>query len=281
MKRDVDGSESRPKATHAKLRPQMAAIIPQHGTSERLKNKALRPFCGLPLVAWTVIQCVAAKCIGDTYVSTDSDEVAKIGEQYGAKIIRRPDWLNDKRYAATAPIGHAVKHLGIQEQRMPFFPTLAMCPLKKPGDIDRLFDTYSAAPRPPAGILKQAVFAARTQESILYKDIPGKILRGQAVRADKSHDTIQIMGASPIEDLFEFSRAQERLEWWTGEAQVTDARADQDLIANWFISGSGVFYYAPVELWQTTEIDDGQSFDLCETLMEAYILRGKGAEVYE
>ena len=43
-------------------------------------------------MAWSIIQAKASHSLDWVYLSTDDDEIAEVGEAYGAEIIRRPDW---------------------------------------------------------------------------------------------------------------------------------------------------------------------------------------------
>ena len=62
-----------------------------------------------------------------------------------------------------------------------------------------------------------------------------------------------------------------------GQGQ-TDKKADQRLEEN---PGQLVYDYYPLKWWQQYDIDDIDDFEQCEILMERYILKGRGAAVYE
>jgi len=85
------------------------AIIPARGGSKGIPNKNIVDLGGFPLIAYSI---VASKKAGlETYVSTDSEEIAKISKEWGAKVIMRP-----KEYATdTSPdidfIKHAIKYI--------------------------------------------------------------------------------------------------------------------------------------------------------------------------
>ena len=71
----------------------VVAIILARGGSKGLPGKNIRPFCGKPLLAWTIENCRDGG-IEDIFVSSDSDEILEVGLQYGAKIIKRPDEIS-------------------------------------------------------------------------------------------------------------------------------------------------------------------------------------------
>jgi len=69
------------------------AIILARGGSKEIPRKNLLDFCGKPLVAWSIIQAKQCKQISSVWISSDDKEILKVGEEYGAKKILRPQQL--------------------------------------------------------------------------------------------------------------------------------------------------------------------------------------------
>ena len=70
------------------------AIIPARGGSKRVPNKNIRPFCGKPLIAWTIESALQSEVIDRVVVSTESPEIARISSDLGAEIpFLRPNEL--------------------------------------------------------------------------------------------------------------------------------------------------------------------------------------------
>lgn len=88
------------------------AIIPARGGSKRIPRKNIRPFCGKPMIVWSIEAAIRADCFDRILVSTDDDEIADAAASSGAEVpFRRPAELSDD-YAGTVPvIGHAVNWL--------------------------------------------------------------------------------------------------------------------------------------------------------------------------
>lgn len=111
--------------------------------SRRVPGKNVRMFCGHPLVAWTIVQSICSHGIDGTFLSTDGDELAEIGEQYGAQIIRRPEWDDADYVPANVPYMHM---LGILKEVYPEVQTavtyLPTSPLRKPQDTDRCLEEF-------------------------------------------------------------------------------------------------------------------------------------------
>lgn len=86
------------------------AIIPARGGSQRIPHKNIRPFCGKPMIAWSIGTACKSGLFDHILVSTDDPEIAHIAEQSGADVpfVRPAELAND--YASTIEvIAHAVR----------------------------------------------------------------------------------------------------------------------------------------------------------------------------
>lgn len=86
------------------------AVIPARGGSKRIPRKNIRPFCGKPMIAYSIEAAKASGLFAHILVSTDDPEIAEIARNLGAEtpFVRPPELAND--HAATAPvIAHAVR----------------------------------------------------------------------------------------------------------------------------------------------------------------------------
>jgi N-acylneuraminate cytidylyltransferase len=62
------------------------AIIPARGGSKRIPKKNIIDFMGKPMIAWTIEAAVKSKIFDKIIVSTDSEEIAKVGRDYGLEV---------------------------------------------------------------------------------------------------------------------------------------------------------------------------------------------------
>ena len=62
------------------------AIIPARSGSKGLKDKNIKELCGKPLLAYTVEAALESGQFDEVMVSTDSENYAKIAEEYGAAV---------------------------------------------------------------------------------------------------------------------------------------------------------------------------------------------------
>lgn len=83
------------------------AIIPARGGSKGIPKKNIRLMNGKPLIAYSINIAQKSKYITDIFVSTDSDEIAEVAMEYGAKIIKRDESLSSDLVTLDPVIFHA------------------------------------------------------------------------------------------------------------------------------------------------------------------------------
>lgn len=73
------------------------AIIPARSGSKGLKDKNIKPLCGIPLCAYTIKAAQESGVFSEIHFSTDSQEYARIAESYGASVpfFRRKELATD------------------------------------------------------------------------------------------------------------------------------------------------------------------------------------------
>jgi len=98
----------------------MICVIPARYNSVRLPGKMMRPFCGHPLLRWTIDQARAHFILRDIHVVTDSPEVDAYARDFGLVPRREPELLLTSALNAVRLIGRT------QPERMlllqPTFP---------------------------------------------------------------------------------------------------------------------------------------------------------------
>jgi CMP-N,N'-diacetyllegionaminic acid synthase len=78
------------------------AIIPARSGSKGLPHKNIRPFCGRPLIAYTIETAAETGMFDMIYVSTDSERYADIAAWYGASVpfLRPAELAGDSSLAS-------------------------------------------------------------------------------------------------------------------------------------------------------------------------------------
>ena len=85
------------------------AVIPARGGSKRIPGKNIKPFCGKPMIAWSIEAALKSKCFEQVIVSTDDEEIASISRNYGADIpFVRPISIADNHTGIHQVIAHTV-----------------------------------------------------------------------------------------------------------------------------------------------------------------------------
>lgn len=88
----------------------VAAIILARGGSKGIPRKNIIDFCGKPLIAWTIENCLEGGA-SSVWVSSDSDEILQVGEAYGAKSIKRPDDISGDFATSESAWAHAIDYI--------------------------------------------------------------------------------------------------------------------------------------------------------------------------
>jgi len=117
-----------------KVDKNIIAIIPARGGSKGIPRKNIIGFCGKPLIAWTIENAKESKLISNVYVSTDSEEIASISREYGAKIIQRPWKISGDEASSEEALKHALGEIGGKIDYVVFLQ--ATSPFRDSEDID-------------------------------------------------------------------------------------------------------------------------------------------------
>ena len=126
--------------------------------SKRLPGKNMKIMCGKPLLEWSLIQLVNTKYVADYCLVTDSEEMGKLGEQYGFKIAWQPKEEIERAEAEGRLGGTYATRRGIdfmqelQKKKMEtnrgeqlfdvMVNLLPTQPLRKPDEIDNCIELW-------------------------------------------------------------------------------------------------------------------------------------------
>jgi len=103
---------------------EVCAIILARSGSKGLKNKNLRDLDGKPLISFTINDAKKSKYINKIIVSTDSKEIAKVANEYGAETpFLRPRELSSDLVTSEESLRHALTFLNEQEN---YFPDIVL-----------------------------------------------------------------------------------------------------------------------------------------------------------
>lgn len=86
------------------------AVIPARGGSKRIPRKNIKPFCGKPMIAWSIEAAKNSGLFDYIIVSTDDAEIAHVANQWGAEVpFMRPAELSDDHAGTMEVIAHATQ----------------------------------------------------------------------------------------------------------------------------------------------------------------------------
>ena len=86
------------------------AVIPARGGSKRIPRKNIKPFCGKPMIAWSIEAAKSSGLFDRIIVSTDDAEIAEVARQWGAEVpFMRPEGLSNDHAGTTSVIAHATQ----------------------------------------------------------------------------------------------------------------------------------------------------------------------------
>jgi len=118
------------------------AIIPARGGSKRIPNKNIYNLHGLPLIAYTIRQAIEFGDFDAIYVNSDSGDILKCAEKYGAIPYQRPPELGVDTSRVLDVAKSQIKDIGLKEhdELALLLPT---CPLRTCEDIRNAYNTFS------------------------------------------------------------------------------------------------------------------------------------------
>ena len=115
------------------------AVIPARGGSKRIPRKNIRPFCGKPMIAWSIDAAQASGCFDRIVVSTDDEEIAAVARQCGAEtpFLRPANLAND--HVGTIPVVHHAVNWFMDSDENPeaVCCIYATAPFLSPSDLRR------------------------------------------------------------------------------------------------------------------------------------------------
>ena len=220
------------------------AYIPARKGSKGVLNKNMRPFCGRPLVAWTIEAAMQAKEVSEVAVSSDDEETLTLASSMGVQAWKRPvEYAGD-----TSSIEEGLAyHLGVLAE-LPKTVVLLQptSPLRRAEDIDHAIAHYQQA-------------HAHSLLSLVDGGHPFYWTRDTALRWVKPY-------------MRRPNRQDMPLSWQeNGAIYIFDTRGFVTFRDRLF----GTIAAFGMEPWQRFEVDSLVDWEVCEALMEKHILKGR------
>ena len=111
-------------------------VIPARGCSQRFPRKNLALLRGKPLLAYSIEVAFESGVFETVCVSSESDEILAVAEEYGALPLKRPDELSGDFVGYAAVCAHALEHFSARGKTYEYFAVLLpTSPLRAVEDI--------------------------------------------------------------------------------------------------------------------------------------------------
>lgn len=140
-------------------------VIPARGGSKGIPGKNIAALAGKPLIVWTIRQALAARLVGQVWVTTDCAAIAQVAEDAGAIV----HWRSAETATDTATTESAIHELllSLSPSERDHVTVLlqATSPIRQPGDIDGAIGAMVAHSA-------DSVFSARIVEGYTWTATP-------------------------------------------------------------------------------------------------------------
>ncbi|MBE5884981.1 MAG: pseudaminic acid cytidylyltransferase [Lachnospiraceae bacterium] len=80
------------------------AIITARGGSKRIPKKNIKPFCGKPILLYSIEAAIKSGCFHEIMVSTDDEEIAQLAKSAGANVPFMRSRKTSDDFATTADV---------------------------------------------------------------------------------------------------------------------------------------------------------------------------------
>lgn len=225
------------------------AVIPARGGSKGIPGKNLIPFCGKPLMVWSIEQALDANGIDSVWVSSDSDEILDVAEQSGARGIKRPKSISGDMASSESAWLHALDELearGLSVDAM--VGVQATSPVRVAEDIERGIQVFFESD------CDSLFSAAPLGDFLIWQKAAGDGLRSM---------NYDYHNRSRRQDFSE--QYVENGSFYIFTPQLI--RRDGNRLG-------GKIGMSTMEFWKSFEIDEPEDVAFCALLMKHYILQG-------
>lgn len=114
-------------------------LIPARGGSKGVPRKNVRVCSGKPLIAWTIEAARQSRLLDEFVVSTEDEEIARVANDWGAPVMKRPADLATDEATTEAVMLHVLSAYPKASALVLLQPT---SPVRDPGLIDRCIDRF-------------------------------------------------------------------------------------------------------------------------------------------
>jgi len=224
-------------------KPNEIGLVLARGGSKGIKNKNIIDFCGLPLMTWTLRQFKEAG-LEHNFLSTDSEEIARIANLEGFQVIERPDSLAGDSASGDEAAIHAIELLALDSNCV-VVSGQATSPLRAPSHVRGIIDFLKDRN------LDSAFSGCRVDDVSVWEQSGNELI-------------------SKTYDFMNRSNRQERNPMYVENGSLYATKAGVFLKERNRLGGRmGVF---EMPKWTMPEIDEPEDLELCRALMLEFVI---------
>jgi N-acylneuraminate cytidylyltransferase len=222
-------------------------IILARGGSKGILKKNIINFCGKPLLAWTIEQCLNVDNVSDVWVSSDDNDVLDVAKFYGAKIIKRPLDISGDTATSESAWLHAINYL--EDRNIPLDVVLApqvTSPLREVVDINNAISKFIKGDY-------DSMFSASIADDLFFWEESNNGI--DSINYDyKNRKRRQNLKEQIIEN---------------GSFYLFKSK----IIQNSDNRFGGKIGYSKMEFWKMFEIDNVEDLRMCSALMQEFLIK--------
>ena len=228
------------------------SIILARKNSKELPGKNTRDLNGKPLLAWPIVASINSKYIDKTLLSTDSEEYAEIGNNYGASTpFLRPQSLSNDSSKSVDAILHAIDFLKAEGEHYDYVVLLEpTSPLTQSSDIDTAIEN----------LVSHKNFSSTVSMSEVVSSHPSFCF--------KIDDDMKIYPNHGNTDNMSHKRRQDLNKLYFCDGSLYISEIDRLVNSRTFYHDETLAFIVPK--WKAFEIDTDLDFFIIEQIMSYY-----------
>ena len=222
------------------------SIIPARGGSKGIHNKNIIDFCGKPLIAWTIEQCLSSKYVSNVWVTSNSQEILDVAEKYGAKTIRRPDDISGDLASSESAWMHAIEVIQKDMEIDLVLAPQVTSPLREVKDIDSAIELFQKEKY-------DSMFSASVAEDLFFWE-----------ESNTGFDSVN----------YDYKNRKRRQDF---KEQIIENGSfylfKPEVIQNNNNRFGGKIGFSKMEFWKMFEIDNAEDMRMCSALMKEFLIK--------
>ena len=227
-------------------------IILARGGSKGILKKNIINFCGKPLLAWTIEQCLNVDNVSDVWVSSDDNDVLDVAKFYGAKIIKRPLDISGDTATSESAWLHAINYL--EDRNIPLDVVLApqvTSPLREVVDINNAISKFIKGDY-------DSMFSASIADDLFFWE-----------ESNNGIDSIN----------YDYKNRKRRQDF---KKQIIENGSfylfKTEILKEFKNRIGGKIGFSTMDFWKMFEIDNLEDLKMCRVLMQEFLLNNRGVK---